>query len=300
MRRSEPMILLVAVLLGSLVWAPVTRAALSGPVAQWAFDEASGSTILDSSGNGRNGSFSGHVTRIDDGSYGRALRLASGGTTIGAPGSGLRSDEITVSMWVRSASKPATGTVLMEKGARGCEGPSYGLYVYQNGLQARWMESHGNVNGREVTTDLGLWDGQWHHVSFTYGSLGGPAIFVDGSVWGIGTGSGPISEVNLTTPDFSFGSSAGGSSCGVPSYVGDLDDIRIYDRPLDGEELGSLEHPVATTTTVSPIANARAYVFDCYYVTVSPAPAIGSVRLYERPASGPDIDLGVGSNTPCI
>ena len=299
MHRFLAPLVAIAMLASSLT-VPATAVAASGPVAHWDFDETSGSVLLDQSGGGRDGSFAGQVTRIDDGIDDRALRLHSVATNVGADGAGLSSEHLTVSIWVRSASTPATGTALLEKGARDCDGASYGLYVDDGGLEVRLMNRAGAIADYPLTSAPELWDGEWHHVSFTHSWFTSQLrMYIDGRSWGWSTFSLVINEVDLTSMDFAFGGSAAGSGCGVPAYVGDLDDIRIWDRVLDRQELGALEPAIETTTALSAKDGVVADVIACLTATVSPTPQHGTVNLYEVGPGGNELLIGIPANSFC-
>jgi hypothetical protein len=300
MRRRLAPVLALVMLLPAVPSTSLAATVVPDPAAHWALDEASGSTLVDQSGNDLDGAFSGQVTRIDDGVYERALRLHSSSTSVTAPGSGLDPTYLTVSVWVRSDDTPTSGAVILEKGSRDCEGASYGLYVKDDGVEVRLMDMGGVPQSYPLDLDLGLWDGEWHHVSFTYAPSDILRLYVDGNVWGFWTGGLFIDVNDVTSPDFAFGTSAGGSGCEVPAFVGDLDDIRVYELNLDQNQIGALEPPIPTTTTLTPPADVQAYRFDCWTAKVVPAPGGGGeLRVSELLADGREVDVGLATNQPC-
>jgi hypothetical protein len=298
-RRSAPLLALILL----IVPAPRSTAAettLPAPVAHWAFDEASGSTLLDQSGSGRDGSFSGQVTRVDDGVYGQALRFHSSSTSATAEAAGLDATSLTVSIWVRSDDVPASGAVLFEKGARDCDGPTFGMYVDGVGLEIRLMDHFGAVAHARLQVDLGLWDGRWHHVSFSQANYDVLRIYVDGQQWGMAMGGLTLNYTDVTLQDFAFGSSVTGAACSEPHYVGDLDDVRIYDRLLDQNQIGALEPAIPTTTVVTTRSEATAYISNCWTVNVDPPPGGGGeLRVSESLLDGREVDIGYASNEWC-
>ena len=70
-RRLVPVLAGVSLLVG-LAGSSSLTAAPAGLVAAYAFDESSGSTVADASGNGNNGTISG-ATRVAGGRHGGAL-----------------------------------------------------------------------------------------------------------------------------------------------------------------------------------------------------------------------------------
>jgi hypothetical protein len=297
-RRLVP--LLALILLGAPVPSSTTAATLPAPVAHWAFDEASGSTLVDQSGSGRHGSFSGQVTRVDDGVYDRALRFHSSSTSATADGTGFDLTSLTVSIWVRSDEVPTSGAVLFEKGGRDCDGPTFGIHVNDTGLAFRLMATNGVVGRATLPGDLGLWDGDWHHISFSHSRMDHLRVYVDGGAWGMGHGGLVLNYTDVTAQDFGFGSSVAGAGCDVPHFVGDLDDIRIYDRLLDQNQLGSLEPPIPTTTAVTTRSDATVDAFRCWTVSVDPPPGGGGeLRVSELLPDGREVDIGIANNEWC-
>jgi hypothetical protein len=270
----------------------------SGPIAHWAFNEAAGTTLVDGSGNGHDASFSDGVARIDDGIYSRALRLSSPTSGVTVPGAGLGPDDVTVSLWVRSVDAPAVGAVLVEKGVRGCTGPSFGLYVADGGIELRVMDvDAGPVGFTSPVSEL--WNGAWHHVSFTLAPLSGWAILtIEGHSAGSGLGWN-IDYSNMTSDALTIGASAAATSCRPPSFVGDIDDVRLYERALDHEELGALEPPITTETVLSPKPGLVAWIDSCLQVKVDPSPLAGTVQIFELLSDGTEKAIGIGSTEWC-
>ena len=207
---------------------------------------------------------------------------------------------MTVSMWVRSDEVPTDGAVLFEKGARACGEPTIGLYVDGSGLEVRLTAYGPRVVSAPLQVDLGLWDGLWHHVSFTQGVSNDVRVYVDGTGWGTGRGAFAIDHTYETVDEFSFGSAVLGSDCDAPEFIGDLDDVRVFDRDLDQNQIGALEPPIATTTTVQKRTDAAAKVFRCWQVNVVPPPGGGGeLRVSELLADGREVDIGLASNEWC-
>jgi hypothetical protein len=299
-RRLAP--LLALILLGAPVPSPTAAATtLPSPVAHWAFDETSGSTLIDQSGHGRDGSFSGQVTRIDDGVFGRALRLHSTSTSVTAAAVGLSETYPTVSFWVRADDVPTSGAVLFEKGARACGEPTMGVYVDGTGLEIRLMSYGGHLASARLQLDLGLWDGEWHHIAFTKGVSQVIRLYVDHLSWGMANGSVIIDYSHETVHDLSFGSPVMGAPCDLPTFVGDLDDIRIYDRDLNQNQIGALAPPIPTATTLTTRSNAVVLDMRCWTANVAPPPpsGYGDLRVYELFADGREGEIGHASSDWC-
>ena len=85
----------------SLAWAPASLAASSGLVAAYAFDEGSGTTVTDASGNGNNGTIS-NATWSTSGKYGDALQFNGTNALVTIPNSASLqlSSGMTLEAWV--------------------------------------------------------------------------------------------------------------------------------------------------------------------------------------------------------
>jgi concanavalin A-like lectin/glucanase superfamily protein len=207
-------------------------------------------------------------------------------------------------MWVRAdpANKPADGAVLLEKGARDCLGPAYGLYVYGDGLQLRVHDSRVDyLRHMEWVPDGGIWDGAWHHVAAVAGgsflTTHHQQLVVDGypspTDW-----NWLLYYDAMTSPDVAIGAAVLGT-CGLPSFNGDIDDVRIYADKLEREQIGALLPPVPSVTTLTPHAPLEPDNFGCVTVVVTPTPPAGTVRVVEQMADGSEMVLGITSNAFC-
>ena len=99
----------LALLATALLASPVH--AQSGPIAQWKFDEGSGTTTADSSGNGHTGTLANSPAWLS-GRIGNALSFNGGTAVVNAVGGGsinnLYATGMTVSAWINVTAFPAT------------------------------------------------------------------------------------------------------------------------------------------------------------------------------------------------
>ena len=124
-RRRRPMVRQVvrvaglagAATLVALLLTSASTSAPSGLVAAYAFDEGSGSTVSDASGNGNTGTISG-ATWSSAGKYGSALSFngSSGRVTIPNASSLQLSSGMTLEAWVNPAAVSSTWRDVIEKG----------------------------------------------------------------------------------------------------------------------------------------------------------------------------------------
>lgn len=201
-------------------------------VGWWQFDQESGKTLKDSSGQGRDGKLPEGVSADEGrerGRYGRALRLDRSRGPVKIPGyKGVTGTEPrTASFWVKTAT-------------RGGEIVSWGA----DEPGRMWIVGH--VRGKIGVLPKGGYlymkervdDDTWHHIAVVVDEADPPnlhdhvTLYLDGEpaeiddiglldLWPIETGD----ELDVT-----IGS----------GFTGLIDELRIYDRPLSEEEVVSL------------------------------------------------------------
>ncbi|USK36723.1 metallophosphoesterase (plasmid) [Bacillus sp. F19] len=204
-------------------------------VAHWKFDEGSGTTVGDSSGNGNTGTLVNNPTWTDSGKGG-ALAFSGGSraefnssTTLNKTG-----DE-SVSLWFKT-SQPATGTT--------------SIFRHSNRFTALQLTSGGQArvaywpNASAGYTALAFpWtynDNNWHHYVASYNHSTGLKIYVDGNLVASDTTNlGPLSTVTSKIV-------LGATETGGEAYNGLLDDVRVFDLPLTQDEVRQLSDQQAS------------------------------------------------------
>ncbi|MHC4630918.1 MAG: LamG-like jellyroll fold domain-containing protein [Planctomycetota bacterium] len=213
--------------------ASVTSANL---VAHWRFDEGSGNTVTDSSGNDYHGAIFDALQWVP-GLLGGALDFSGGGYVAIRRMNYAGNDyaEVSVCAWIRTS----TGS---------------GQYIASFDRNEYWRlsvstEAAGTGQiGWHVMTDAGqndygsvsrVDDGQWHHVCGVFDN-GTSTIYIDGEpepsksmgqTFGRGTPRFGFMGANSEATEFN-GGRGGGSG-----VAGDVDDLRIYDHALTQEEI---------------------------------------------------------------
>lgn len=195
-----------------------------GPVVSYTFEEASGISISDNSGNGNTATLAGSGNQWINGKYGKALSF--NGTTgyISAnDNSALQLQSMTLSSWVKI--NPSTGwRAIIAKDAGVSTPRNYWLGLSDGstgygaeGALAFFADSGGVTNGATAIGTTAIDDGTWHYVSATLQD-GTIKLYVDG--------------VLQTTASYSGTISTGTQSLklGGDTYPlnGALDEVRIY------------------------------------------------------------------------
>lgn len=217
----------------------------------------SGDTILDSAGyvagpfNGtkQNG---GPTTGLP-GRFNQAAEFAGGANNGNhhyvdlSPHANLLStlEEGTISAFIKVDSEGLSTDVLTIFAASDANQPS---------TEIRWFVSNGgstgvgnlvygtrgaDVNGNAVTSGVNLIDGEWHHVAVTVDSDDAVALYIDGELRGGGTAAffDGFSVLNTLGLGRNLDNTAGG---GQWFFDGMMDEVRIYDRAMNANEIARL------------------------------------------------------------
>jgi uncharacterized repeat protein (TIGR03803 family) len=198
---------------------PITVRISNRRVADYRFNEAGGSTIVDHSGFGNNGVISSSsVTRVSDAQRGTVVQF-SGSGRISVPDADsldLRA-AMTLEAWVKPTSSFNWRTVLLKEGN---DTLAYGLYSSDDGSKPA---GYVRVNGvdRAVRGPKPLSNGEWTHLAMTYDGET-MRLFVNGEE----KESRPQTGNALVT---SGRLSIGGNTVWGEYFRGQMDDVRIYD-----------------------------------------------------------------------
>lgn len=198
---------------------------VSGLVAAYNFDEASGTTVMDRSANGLNGTITG-ATRTTAGHAGSALTFNGSGNWVTVNDNALLDvTRITVSAWVRPTTLSGWRTVVLKETTSSL---AYGLYAHDN---APRPAAYINTGGSDIaaTGTAGLALNTWTFLAATFD---GSAIrfYADGVL---------VRTVN-TTGNIINGSGPlriGGNAPWGEYFAGQIDDVRIYSRALTQSEI---------------------------------------------------------------
>jgi hypothetical protein len=208
--------------------------------AQWKFDEGSGLTAKDASGNGNTGAISGTPTWSTAKIGNTALTLGATtyvtGTGNALPNLGANATA-TITAWIKPTSVAGTQTIFSKGASASCF--NYGMTLTAGLLKARNTSNDRSLAGTIVAN-------QWQHVAIVFTNAG-----AQGYINGVSVGSD---------------ASAGTTSCGDTNWIiggraynatttenvsGQVDDIKIYQRALTATELAYLYKAEQETHAVS-------------------------------------------------
>ena len=216
------------------------------PLAYYRLGEASGTTALDSSGNGRNSAYNGTytlgATGAIDGDDDTALDLttAPGGYTSLATQAWMNiGSTITVECWAKQAgdvhdANPSNAAVLVARDSTSDAFSNRNWYVYANNSGAVYWRAFGASSQRFSlgTSTTPLSDGKWHHVACTYnGSVA--KIFVDGIELASGSASGTLNSSRALT----IGRAEKQLADGLRYFNGVVDEVAMYGTALSSTRI---------------------------------------------------------------
>ena len=212
----------------------------------WKFDEGSGTTALDSSGNGHAGAIQGAAYVVGISNYALAFNgsnsyvFASDAAVGGTTGAGLDvgSRDWTVAAWIKTTT---SGMVLAKMGWIGGSNPDgWCMSVSGNGTvgAAIHKSNVGTVNifaGDGKIVD----DGQWHHIVVVFNRSANMIRYVDGVASGTQYSLIALAGQSLdNTMELRIG--ARDQSGDEVFFNGLIDDVRVYARVLSPAEIASL------------------------------------------------------------
>jgi Concanavalin A-like lectin/glucanases superfamily len=225
--------------------------AANAPVGVWKLDEGSGTHVADGSGNGNNGVVSGGVSWVT-GVDGSALSFDGGTGQVKVSDNTLLepASTVTISAWVKHAGSPGNYSYVAAKGANGCIAASYGLYSGPDGgLEFYVSQRRGSVYARSPDVGRRVWDGSWHLVVGTYDGTT-IRLYVDGAKVGSGTAwKGSLEYLLSDSNDFYIGNYPG---CADHAFLGAIDDVRVWNRSLDADDVAGLLAPGGSTPPSQP------------------------------------------------
>jgi hypothetical protein len=299
----------------------------TGLVGHWTFDgnAMTATAALDSSGGGNTATLSNVATssRVP-GKIGQALNfnyLIDSGVTIATPPASLNNlTTRTVSAWIKPGSVCITSSVcrIVTKSDLDSAGWNFRILFGVLGFKVKFT----GVDGEWWTSAVALSANQWAHVVVTYDSSSTanvPLIYVNGIRKSVDTQTSPTGTLeDDTSNQFKIGNSAGLGE----TFMGLIDDVRVYNRILPADEIADLYssgvgtkiNTTATTTGATGLVGH--WTFDGPdlttatatdksgrenngVLTAGPIPAIGKVGQGLQFDGVDDyINLGIDGATP--
>lgn len=212
--------------------APRTPAAPSDPtnglVLHWKFDEQSGGTVADSSGNGRTGALANGVSWGGASPHGAYVTFH--GTTDVITASSIAwnasgDDAVTISCWVKPAATSSSIRAIWRPANASIT--DFAVYHWNDNSFRHYVNG---VDPAMTSVTAGLW---YHVLVRQPATTGNSELWVNGSLIGTSNGRRAMTTANLYVGADEF-------TAFNPSFNGDMANIRIYGRALTTNEIAVL------------------------------------------------------------
>ncbi|MCP5096231.1 MAG: LamG domain-containing protein, partial [Chloroflexi bacterium] len=218
----------------------ITALALASPLASWSFEEGSGTTAVDVTGNGHDGTLNGQIAWSTDTENGSSYALEFDGVDdyVEIPNeSDFDLNVLSVAFWVKVDAFTTNWQGMVTKGDGAWRVHRCG------GNQTISFGTSGLSNG-DMCSNTTFNDGQWHHVVAVYdGST--KSLYVDGV---LDTSLAVTGSVNTNDYPVMIGDNA---QRGGRNFGGWIDDVKIYDQALSDSDVAALynvgSNPLAGT-----------------------------------------------------
>ena len=222
--------------------------AASGLVAAYGFEEGSGTTVSDASGNGNTGTISG-ATWSTAGKYGNALSFNGSGAVASVPNStslGL-SSAMTVEAWVYPTSVSGWEPVIYKYndlfyllGASSvATGPATGV-------------GDTGTSGDIISSGSSLSANTWTHLAGTYNGAT-TKLYVNGVLVASSSHTGSIASSTYPL-------TIGGNTVDGNYFTGLIDEVRVYNQALSAAQIVTDMNTAISTTTVQLAAPVNLHV----------------------------------------
>lgn len=202
----------------------VANVAEEGLVAYWPFDEGTGKTAEDVTGNGHHGKFAGAPKWVD-GKFGTALEFdGEEDHVVVADDAALAIEEnITFMAWF------SPGDVLTSRRLMVKNNSIFVIFDFGNKDSIDFLVKPDNTFAESTTTDWKV--GEWYHFAGTFDGKT-MKVYVNGKLEGEAANNVPIAPSDLELW-------IGGDDFGRPTdfFPGTIDEVRLYEKTLTEAEI---------------------------------------------------------------
>ncbi|MFD0893653.1 putative Ig domain-containing protein, partial [Luteolibacter ambystomatis] len=237
------------------------RDILSDTKAEWKLNEGSGSTTIDSSGNGKNGTLM-NAASWSSGFSGNGITLNGANQSVQVPTLNFSSNTATMSAWVkRNGTQADWAGVFFERGN------ATGLNLKSNGeLRYHW---NGAASSYNFASGLVIPDNTWTYCAVVVEPTKATFYMQPAG----GAMQSVVNSVAHSSHTFNATAYIGQDSLGGRFFKGSLDEVRVYSRALTAQQIGQVyasgvwSH--APVFTSNPITKPAAAEDSAYSATIA-------------------------------
>ncbi len=234
----------------------VRCARTDGLIGHWKLDETSGTTAVDSSGYGNNGTLDSDAAFVS-GKVNNAVLLDSDDDSVNIPNESdfdfERTDAFSLAAWFYRLSNDGTEDDIIEK----FDGDGYWLY-YPTASDDLYFGMNDSGLALSIYAE-DIMPGEWHHVVATYdgsSNASGATLYINGVEHSTIIAEDDLSGSILNNSPLTIGNEAPSAYAG---FNGKIDDVRIYNHALSATEVGEL---YCTSTPGKVIYNEDSHVMQ--------------------------------------
>jgi RHS repeat-associated protein len=256
----------------------------------WKFDENSGTTAGDSSGNNNTGTLTLGATWTT-GQSGTAANFdgVDDYVQVGAQSSLALTNAGTLSAWIypTGAGSLATyGGIIINK-----EG-EYELARFQDGT-IQWAFANTNPGWGWINTGYVAPLNQWTHVAVTYDN-GVVKTYINGTLFHTYSGSGAIGDYYPSQNDFRIG----GRQFMSHNFQGRIDEVRVYNRALSASEVTAL--PGGSSSSSTQINWLVPDHLGTPRIILDQTGSFANVKRHDYLPFGEELPAGIGGRTAAM
>nr|MDA3872349.1 LamG domain-containing protein [Kiritimatiellia bacterium] len=213
------------------------------PSGNWNFDDGSGSTAMDLSGNGLNISLQGTYSWMS-GQLGGALDLGGQSNSYGTvtdPDQLENTDKLTILFWVRPDNLDGNPRFVASKRDGYTVNNAFSAYFAAENRLYVEIDNNNSNNANKYTSASQFSNGTWYHVAVVYdGTLSESQrlkVYIDGDL----DGNSPKSITSSSIPNYSSDFYLGIANSGyATTFGGRIDEFLIYRVALSEAEVEGL------------------------------------------------------------
>lgn len=243
-------------------------------VAHWAFDEGTGMTASDSTGNGQTGTRNGTLWVSDTPSgTGSALRFDGVDDSVQLGSLNVSGEALTIALWFKADDFGSSDGRLISKATGTAESDHHWMLstIDSGGVKLRFRLKTNGVTTTLIASTGALSPGVWTHAAIVYDGAT-MRIYKNGVEVGVTSKQGALST--SSSVDVAIGNQPPGA--GSRSFKGSIDDVRIYSEALAQPEVATLAAGIGSDASYVTV---RTIAYDSIGNASEPSPISSTVHF---------------------